>query len=183
MNTSTQEENRATAATEAGKTEQKLKELVKKFRVCWEALPDCYPVKKEIRQVGYYLELTGTHEEGVDHPQPGCVHCQHVWRALEAIAAWIIPKEYRDTVYDIGPFDQTIQYSKERKYRPEVSLRIWIRHRVGFDREVDACEVRCLNEMTQRLVAIGAHKVRWDADDGEDLGGLFRSAALRRYGS
>jgi hypothetical protein len=183
MNTSAQEGKPGAMVTEAESTARKLKELVEKFHVCWEALPDCYPVKKEIRQVGYCLELTGAHEEGVDHPSPGCVHCQHVWRALEAIAEWIIPKEYRDTGYEISPFDPSIQYSKERKYRPEVSLRIWIRHRVGFEREVDACEVRCLKEMTQRLVEIGAHKMRWDPDDGEDLGGLFRSAALRRYGS
>src|SRR5205807_7103733 len=60
-----------------------------------------------------------------------------------------------------------------------VSLRIWIRHRSGFDREVDACEVRCLGEMTQRLATIGARKTQWESDSGADQGELFRTADRR----
>ena len=184
MNMNKQQGNPAMVdQNEDAKSLSRLKGLVERFRICWEALPDHYYVKKVRRQIGFTLELTGTHESGVDHPQPGCPHCQHVWRALQEIANWILPKEIRDSDYEVSVFDQTIQYTRVRKFRPDVSLRIWIRHRCGFDREVDACEVRCLNEMTQRLVEIGAHKAQWEADDGEDLGGLFRSAALRRYGS
>lgn len=156
---------------------QALRESVQRFQVCWEALPDFYyvavkdtlhpeakQVKKEKRQIGFTLDLTGTHEEGVEHPQPGCEHCRRVWRALKAIADWIVPKEERDTDYDIAPYDQSINYDPVRKFRAEVSLRICIRHRSGFDREVDACEVRCLNEMTERLKELGARKGKWGSD-------------------
>jgi hypothetical protein len=162
---------------------QRLKEFVQRFRICWEALPDCYYVKNEKRQIGFTLELTGTHEAGVDHPQPGCQNCRHVHQALREIADWIIPKEKRDSDYEILPFDQSIQYTKVRKFRPDVSLRISIRHRSGFDRELDACEVRCLGEMTQRLTAIGAQKAQWESDSGEDQGELYRKSTWRFYGS
>jgi len=164
MNTNTQEASHALKASENGSTPQKLKEFVERFQVCWEALPDYYPVKKELRQIGFQLELTGTHEQGVKHPLPGCQHCHDVRQALQGIADWIIPKEYRDSDYDIVPYDQSIHYDPKRKFRPEVSLRIWIRHRSGFDREVDACEMHCLNEMTQKLMEIGARKGKWDFD-------------------
>jgi hypothetical protein len=164
MNRTAQEEKPAAAVAEAETTERKLKELVERFEVCWEVLADCYYVNKRIRQIGFQLELTGTHEEGVGQPGPGCEHCRRVWRALKAIADWIIPKEIRDSGYDVYPFDQTIQYSKARNFRPEVSLSIWIRHRSGFDHELDACEVRCLNEMTQKLGELGARKGKWRPD-------------------
>ena len=180
---STEEEARVSQGREDTSAPQKLKELVQRFQICWEALPDHYYVKKEKRQIGFTLELTGTHESGVEHPQPGCQHCQHVWQALREIAHWVLPKEIRDSDYEVSVFDQTIRYNKVRKFRPEVSLRIEIRHRSGFDREVDACEVRCLNEMTERLTRIGTRKLQWGPDDGEDQGELYRSAALRRYGS
>lgn len=141
-----------------------LRDSVERFHVRWEVLPDCYYVNKQLRQIGFNLELTGSHEAGVENPQPGCEHCRKVWRALKAIADWIIPKEIRDTGYDIVPYDQSIQYDPLRKFQPEVSLRIWIRHRSGFDREVDACEVRCLKEMTERLKEIGARKGKWEID-------------------
>ena len=75
-----------------------------------------------------------------------------------AIAKWIIPTEPRESGYDICAYDQAIHYAPSRHFRPEVCLEIGIRHRWGFDREVDACEVRCLNEMTQRLRELGARE-------------------------
>ena len=85
-----------------------LRELVERFRVCWEALPNYYYVEKEKRQIGFILELAGTHEAGVEHPLPGCPHCHHVRLALQAIANWIIPKEKRDSDYDIAPKESAI---------------------------------------------------------------------------
>ncbi len=145
-----------TAPADAEGVQQTLRELVSRFHICSEVLADYHFVNKEKRQIGFTLELTGTHEQGVEHPQPGCEHCRKVWRALTAVADWIIPREIRDSDYEIVPYDQSIQYNRARKFRPEVSLRIWIRHRSGFDRPVDACEVRCLNEMKQRLKELGA---------------------------
>lgn len=138
----------------------KLAESVERFQICWEVLPDYYYVKGEKRQIGFQLFLVGTHERGIEHPEPGCLHCRNVRSALEAIARWIIPKEPRDSDHDIVPFDQAIHYDPSRKFRPEVSLEIWIRHRSGFDREVDACEVRCLKEMTEKLKELGANEGR-----------------------
>jgi hypothetical protein len=176
----------AVGTSQAGKdpgAPQRLKDVVQRFRICWEALPDHYYVKKEKRQIGFTLELTGTHEAGVEHPEPGCQHCRNVRQALREIADWIIPKVVRDSDYEILPYDRSIQYTKVRKFRPDVSLRIAIRHRSGFDRELDACEVRCLGEMTQRLTEIGVRKARWGAEDGEDQGELYRKSTWRFYGS
>src|SRR5215471_17462746 len=90
---------------------QLLRELVRRFRVCWEVWPEYIFVGREKRQTGFVLELSGTHVPGVEHPTPGCRHCQEVFAALQFIAVHILPREIRDSSYEIGPYDQAIHYS------------------------------------------------------------------------
>jgi hypothetical protein len=177
MSVNIQEDEREVQAAKAIGLPPQLNDLVQRFHVCWEALPEYYFVavkdplhgevkerKTERRQIGFLLQLSGTHEAGVEHPQPGCQHCRKVWSALKDIADWILPKEIRDTGYDLDSYDQSIRYDPVRKFRPEVLLTIRLVHRSGFDREVDACEVRCLNEMTERLKQLGARNGKWASD-------------------
>ena len=138
-----------------------LAELVERYRVCWEVWPEYLSVGTERRQVGFQLELCGTHEPEVEHPQPGCPDCQRIFVALGAIADWILPKEKRPSTYRIGPYDQAIRYSPVRRNRPDVTLTIKIIHRLGFEAPVDACEVRCLKEMQERLKELGAQERQW----------------------
>jgi hypothetical protein len=161
MAVSLQERNNRAKTGEYDGDSGRLKQLVQRFRVCWETLPDYYYVKGQKRQIGFVLVLAGTHEAGVEHPEPGCEHCRNVRRALQAIAFSIIPKERRDSDYDVTPYDQAIHHDPNREFRPEVTLQIWIRHRSGFDRDVDACQVRCLEEMTRGLKELGARERNW----------------------
>ena len=141
---STDQSGYGTKTVDSSANPSEPKGLVQRFKVCWGTLPDYYYVKGKRRQIGFLLELSGTHEPGIGQPQPG-------------------PKERRDSTHDIVPHDQAIHYDPSRKFRPEVTLQIWIRHRSGFDREVDACEVRCPQEMTQRLKELGAQEGNWEA--------------------
>jgi len=138
-----------------------LKELVQRFRVCWKVWPEYTYVGDEKRQVGYQLELAGTHEAGVTHPEPGCEHCEHVYNALHQIAEYILPGEERPSVYEIGPFDRAIRYWELHSKRPDIVLTIKIVHRQGYERPVDECEDRCLREMEARLRELGASRLQW----------------------
>ncbi len=138
-----------------------LTELAKRYRLCWEVWPEYVYVGEERRQVGFQVELCGTHEPGVEHPEPGCPDCQRIFAALHEIAEWILPRERRPSTYKIGPYDQAIRYTRVRGNRPDVTLTIKIVHREGFERPVDACEVRCLKEMQERLKELGAQERQW----------------------
>ena len=137
------------------------KKLVERFRICWEVWPEYMIVRGEKRQIGYALELSGTHEPGVEHPSPGCEHCVRVYDALQAIASHVIPKDRRLSRHDIGIYDHAIHYSRKRRERPEVSLTVQISHRTGFEQPVDECENKCLNEMKAHLRELGASEGRW----------------------
>jgi len=138
-----------------------VRELVGHYRVCWEVWPECIWVNNQRRQIGFQLELYGTHEPEVDHPSPGCPACLRLFTALRGIEEWILPKEKRPSTYEIGPYDQAIRYSPRRRNRPDVTLRIGIIHRQGYEAPVDACEVQCLEEMKDRLKELGAHERVW----------------------
>ena len=147
-----------------------LADLVRQFRVCWEVSPEYAYVNQERRQVGFDLELYGTHEPWVEHPSPDCDHCLRVFHALQTIAEGILPQEYRPSRSDLGIYDQAIHYDRKRGERPDVVLAIKITHREGYDRPVDECENRCLNEMKQHLRELGAREGRWAPMAGNKVG-------------
>jgi hypothetical protein len=138
-----------------------LADFATRYQVCWEVWPEYLMVAGKQRQVGFELELTGTPEPGTEHVGPGCPACRRVYAALHAIADWILPKELRPSMYEIGPYEQVLRYSAVRGSRPDVTLSVKIVHRKGFDQPVDQCEVRCLEEMKQRLKQLGACERRW----------------------
>ena len=138
-----------------------LADLVRQFRVCWEVSPVYTYVKQERKEVGFVLELYGTHEPWVEHPEAGCDHCLRVFHALQTIAEGVLPQEYRPSRSDLGIYDQALHYARKRAERPDVVLPIKITHREGYERPVDECENRCLTEIKQGLREIGAYEGRW----------------------
>jgi len=164
----------------------KLRELVTRHKVCWKVWPEFTMVGQEKRQIGYELELAGTHEPGVTHPEPGCEHCQHVFTALRQIAGYIMPREERPSMYETGPSDQSIHYWPLHSNRPDVMLTVKILHRHGYERPVDACEDRCVKEMEDRLRDLGACRLQWSerhaksAEGSTDYGVSYLSGKTKR---
>lgn len=140
-----------------------LRELIERFQICWEVWPEYVMVRGERRQIGFVLELSGTFEPAPDYPYPDWVARQRVYAALRRIAEAILPQEKRPSGYKINPYDQAYHYSRRRGNRPDVTVAVRILHRQGFDRPVDACEVRCLEEMKQHLRDLGADEAQWTA--------------------
>lgn len=144
-----------------GVSVQPVKDLVKRYRVCWDVWADYVYVKGEKRHTGFILELSGTHEKGVDHYEIGCEHCLHVYRALRTIAEYILPKETRPSRYEVSIFDSAVHFTRKRENRAEICLKIKVVHHSGFEQPVDRCQVRCLTEMEAALKAVGAYEGDW----------------------
>lgn len=143
-------------------SETHLAELVRLYRVCWEVWPEVIVVDYKQRQVGFELELSGAHEFGGRHGDPDCPACRQVFLALQAIATYILPPEDRPSKYEVEPYQQGLRYATVRGNRPDVTLTVKVLHRRGFDQPVDACEVRCLEEMKSRLKQLGACERQWN---------------------
>ncbi len=136
-------------------------ELADRFRVCSDVWPEYAFVRHEKRQIGFQIELSGTHENGQEHTEPGCEKCQEVYSALVRIAETVLPRENDECTYQLEPYDQGLRYTTRHGNRPEITLTIRILHRKGFDHPVDASEVNYLNETQQRLEELGAGPHNW----------------------
>lgn len=140
-----------------------LQELVGRYRVCWDVWPEEAMVDGRRQQIGFELELSGTHPPEVKNASPGCRSCREVFSGLRQIAEHILPsKADRPSEYVISSYDPSIRYSQKRGSRPDISLTIKIVHRRGLG-PVDECEQRCLKVMEERLAALGASKGTWQA--------------------
>jgi hypothetical protein len=148
-----------------------LRELVMRHKVVYELRPAYAMVDEQRRQVGFDVEVCGTHGQGVldghePQPAPGCERCVAVFHDLVDVAKAVLPPADRPTGYYIEPFDQSLHYFTKRRPaarrdRPDVMLTIEVRHREGFDREVDPCESRCVQEIVASLRALGAQEGTW----------------------
>ena len=137
-----------------------LQDLVSRYRVCWDVWPENEIVDGKLRQIGFELELSGTHPPEVKNPSPGCHYCHDVFSALLRIAEHILPSNSGQlSKFDVSPYEQIIRYSRRRGLRPDVSLSIHIVHRqLG---PVDECEQHSLHEMERRLAGLGVSEGGW----------------------
>lgn len=143
-------------------TMTRLKDLVREHRVCWEVLPEQFPVEGgRPLQVGFKVMLYGAHAHDTDRPLPGCEQCRLIFVHLREIAEWIVPKVERLSRHEIEIFDSSVRYDPARGNRPDVTVTMKILHRSQFDEPVDQCEVFCLREMEVKLLQIGAQYQRW----------------------
>jgi len=139
-------------------TKQRLREIVKRCRVSWRVYPESVTTRDHhTPQVGFQLQLRGLHPPG-SHPAPGCDLCREVYSELKEIAAWILPQEKRQSTYDMLSFDSSFHYDPAPRSAAYVELTILIRHREGYERPVDECEIRCLKEMEEHLRELGASR-------------------------
>lgn len=141
-----------------------LKELVRRYRICYEVWPEYEMVGGQKSQIGLALELSGTHEPDIANPEAGCIHCRRIFAAMRDVAEAILPPEGRPSRYEQGPYDQSIHHSHARGDRPDVSLTVRILHREDFHKPLDDCQERCLEEMLRNLKNLGASEVRWRND-------------------
>ncbi|MBI2841485.1 MAG: hypothetical protein HYX75_24480 [Acidobacteria bacterium] len=112
------------------------------------------------------LEISGWLGPNARASEPGGNDSRHVFRSLRNIANTVLPKEPRPSAWEVGYFQPAIHHSPVRDYRPDVTLMITIVDRDDFARPVDACEVRCLAEIQERLRILGACDRQWTRHSG-----------------
>ena len=140
---------------------KKFKDIVERHHVCYQV----WPIRSngaDMPQVGFAVDIAGTHDHPESSPRPGCTECRVVYEALRELAIAACPPVTDATSIDILPFDRSIHASSRRSYRDDVELRIHVTHRVGTDLPVDACERACLDHIVGCLEEFGARKNTWD---------------------
>lgn len=132
-----------------------LVELVERFQVCWEMLPEFSLLGTEKRRIGFALELYGNHQSSDEHPAETCIHCHNVFGSLQVIADWAFPRERR-ALMDQAEVQFPCQiYSLPREKPVGVRFGIRVLHR-GISDEVDEEWIeQWSGEMEWRLRQLG----------------------------
>lgn len=156
----------------ASLNEESIKDLIEMHRVCYEWSNEYEMVNGVRTATGYSLRLYGDNlvhkaDDAEFVPVPGCPLCRKTYNDLLCIARWILPKDKRESKYEIEPFDFAFHIAPNRSWREEIVVTIKILHRVDITQPKDECESRCLAEMTANLKKLGVLEGRVNRDFGK----------------
>jgi hypothetical protein len=138
-----------------------LRDLVRRFRVCYEVAPELAVVGDEIRAIGFTIELSGTHDHPRHEPFAGCDACFPIANALRAILAHVVPLDFRPSQFQVHDSRMSHRFAPQRGNRPELTASVTILHREGAQRPIDECELRCRDEIVGALASLGAAEIAW----------------------
>jgi hypothetical protein len=138
-----------------------LRELVQRFRVCFEVSPALAVLGEELRPIGFTIELAATHDHPRHEPYAGCDECVPVARALNEVLDFIVPRDFRPSYFEVHRSRTSHQFSPERDNRADLTASVEIVHRDGATRPVDDCELRCRDEIVATLKDLGACERVW----------------------
>jgi hypothetical protein len=141
-----------------------LQELVEHFGIEWELTPRLIGEREEDWESGFTLRMKGTHEHDSHSAGQTSAHRTNLMLALRIVGEWVLPPEGNCAFCSADAYADFVHGDRNNQGETKVSLRIRISHRSGFDRPVDACEVRCLIEMKDKLSEIGALRRKWKPD-------------------
>jgi hypothetical protein len=139
--------------------EAELRRAVERYKVCWETFPEMVGTNHERQQIGFFVELYGTHDRPGVVPTAGCKNCIPVLQALLAVADFVVPEPWREAL-DAIRAHSGIEYASERGGRPDIVVAITMIPR--RDRQPDpSAIVPCLESVKQRLRTLGASERSW----------------------
>ncbi len=146
--------------TDANQDIAELKQIVKKHKVYW-ILQELININEKGDKIknGFVLYLVGTRDE-VSNERKTAV----IFKNLDRIAQWIMPKENPEVRFEIRQHDSVFFYlpgddRDENRRNLVVSLRVL--HHEGFHRPIDKYQIEAIKEMEQKLKNIGSPKERW----------------------
>lgn len=142
--------------------ESSLEELVQRHQVCWEVWPLLDYNDAGVRtEVGFEVDLFGVHAG--DAPQWSAEAAENVgvYAALQRIAAHVIPADQADVDCAVEAYDASIHAARKRRYREDVQLQIFVRHKNDVTRIIDAGESEGVRRIEEGLRALGARKNAW----------------------
>lgn len=133
--------------------------VVRNHRVGFRLLPlDIRVVGREV-EVGFALELLGTHEPRGRTCTPACRDCRRVLLGLLEVADWVLPLGRNSTDGANKGYEKLTRYVSAGGGQPEVLLLIRIVHRRRFEDANDGWGLQFLEEARHFLLDAGCRQL------------------------
>ncbi len=132
-------------------------EIVQRFSVSYAVRAESTVLHDHtIRPVGFCVELFGRDGDGPPL-SPGDERSREIYRGLRNIALQVVPHENHDCQFELDDFHPSLHYGTNPRGPAKVRLAIYILHRNGFDRPIDADVTQALHKVEDRLKELGIH--------------------------
>jgi hypothetical protein len=138
-----------------------VRELVQKYRVCYEVAHELGPMSGSVRPIGFAIELAGTHDHSPAVSIARCPECAHAAAALQAIAYAALPGESADVSFRVQEPRIAHHFTPKHDNRPDLTATITVLHEGGAQHPVDEPEVRGRDAIVAQLTALGVPEGSW----------------------
>jgi len=133
-----------------------LREIVEHFQIRWGVAPLQESDSGEGVEIGFVLELSGTHEPGADHMARTCRHCANLMLALRIIGDWLFPPQGNCSFCEVQAYSNFVRGDQQRQSEASSTRALRLVSHLGTRCQLGACHVWCMTKMTERLNRIGA---------------------------
>ncbi len=127
--------------------------------VFWHVWPHRAVVDREVRQVGFELELMASHSPDPAHLDPGCPQCHRVRSALLAVAEHcadqLFPNLPEPVTCDIDPHSASVVCPAGLGNRACVTVSVVVTHRKALARGTNVPENFALDGVRRFMAELG----------------------------
>ncbi len=133
-----------------------LREMVGHFQITWGVTPLHESDPEGGTEIGFVLELNGTHEPVPDHAERSCHHCANLLLALRIVGDWLFPRQGKCSFCEVQVYHNFVCGDEGVQARPCSTRALRLVSQPETHCRFGACHVWCMTKLTERLSRIGA---------------------------
>ena len=133
-----------------------LREIVEHFQITWGVTLLHESDSGESVEIGFVLDLNGTHESAADHLRRTCRHCANLMLALRIIGDWMFPPQGKCSFCEVQTYSNFVRRDQQDQSEACSTRALRLVSHSGTRCQLGTCHVWCMTNMTERLNRIGA---------------------------
>lgn len=110
-----------------------LRDLVRMFSISFRIRPTYVGLVGDGLEIGFEMELIGTHQNAGQHLQGGCAQCLRVLQVLLELADLSLSKEESTVQRASARFEKLIRYASTTGIRPEIVVGMKVVRGAGLE--------------------------------------------------
>jgi hypothetical protein len=133
-----------------------LREMVEHFQITWGVSPLHQADSGVSVEIGFVLDLNGTHEPVADHAERSCRHCANLMLALKIVGDWLFPRQGKCSFCEVQVYHNFVCGDEHGQGQECATRALRLVSQPETRCQLGACHAWCMTKLTERLNRIGA---------------------------
>jgi len=133
-----------------------LRGIVERFQVTWGVTPLHGSDSGESVEIGFVLDLNGTHKPAANHVGRTCRHCTNLMLALKIIGDWLLPPQGKCSFCEVQAYSDFVRGGQKGQADASSTRALRLVSHLGTRCQLGACHLWCMTKMKARLNRIGS---------------------------